>query len=52
MKFVKIGDKYYNTALIGWAMAKEFDGGTRYYIQFIGGAQQEITEEEFNSIIE
>ena len=51
MKFVRIGDIYYNTALIGYVTFKIDQGVTKYYVQFIGGRQQEITEEEFNAII-
>ena len=52
MKFVKIGNVYYNTALIGWVMSKEDEQNIiHYFVQFIGGSSQEITEEEFNNII-
>ena len=51
MKFVLLGDSYYNTALIGSATAVEVDGETHYFVQFIGGDKKEITEAEFNSVI-
>ena len=51
MKFVKIGNTYYNTALIGWVTSKEIEGETKYFAQFIGGREQEITQTEYENII-
>lgn len=50
MKFVKIGNKYYNTALIGWTVAVDVEGTMKYFVQFVGGRQQEITYEEYMEI--
>lgn len=51
MKFVKIGNTYYNTATIAWVSSEVIEGETKYFVQFLGGNCQEITEEEYYDIL-
>ena len=55
MAFIQIQNKYYNDSLIGklYTIDVEQDGEmeTKYFLQYIGGQNVEITQEEYNSLI-
>ena len=50
MKFVKIGETYYNDVVLGSVFEKEYEEGTKYFVEILGGQRMEITEEEYNEI--
>lgn len=50
MKFVKIGDTYYNSVVLGSVFEKEDEEGTKYFAEVLGGQKIELTEEEYNEI--
>ena len=55
MAFIQIQNKYYNDALIGKLYTIDIEQGgeevTKHFLQYLGGQDIEITQEEYNSLI-
>lgn len=53
MDFVKIGDKYYNkNAILCVYMCDSANGKGEYILNFVGGKTINISEEEYNNILD